>query len=514
MARFDTEIAWGRLWRSEQEVTDRGDSVDDDYNSLRARQKRRQPCMCSSNDTIRDIFEQGTSPLFDDKAEQAIIYPPELLAELPKREERPDRIYGLKATKRFRRLLGLVPGTRTTPFKPDGEPLIFPFLVIEAKSEKAGYNFSDIQIQTSFVIRELLSIQQGLAAAAEEGQDWDAGPLVWSLSYMGEQWRVSAAYKQGRDDEISYHVVRLWHGCIDSLDDALRLLLIIDYIADWARDLYREGIARSLQKLAACDSSSLARDDDVPSLSGSMATCLNSLFDTNRDTECQILRNPLHKFDTEVGVFRDPRFIRSKCLGLVVTHHNVDEFLRTGPTHGDAASLVSTIIRDLKGACRMKGSLLNELELLWTDTDRDLSDIVQPEEIFYVVPITAFYLNSNLEPVRESSYLAASQKLISDSVWSTPESVIYVHELDRACLVESVDVFGDLLKMSAKDNLSACLFKFCLRPDRLSTAKYDVVWKALTEADPDDDTRVQIVLQPYLWTTTWQSTTSIQSLYH
>ncbi|KAI1031302.1 hypothetical protein LB504_000118 [Fusarium proliferatum] len=516
MARFDTEIAWGRLWRSEQEASSARDPADDDFNSLRARQKRRQPCMCSSNDVARDIFEQGTSPLFDDKAEQAIIYPPELLADLPKREERPDRIYGLKATKRFRRLLGSVPGTRTTPFKPDGEPIIFPFLVIEAKSEKAGYNFSDIQIQTSFVIRELLSIQQGLAAAAEEDQDWDAGPLVWSLSYMGEQWRVSAAYTQGWDDEISYirqHVVRLWHGCIDSLDDALRLLLIIDYIADWARDLYREGIAHSLQKLAACDSSSLARDEDLVSLSGNMGTWLNSLLDTNRDTVSQVLRDPLHEFDTEAGVFRDPRFVRSECLGLIITHNNVEEFLRTGLTNNAAGNLISRLIGNLKGACRMTGRLLNDLELLWTDTDRDLSDVVQSEETFYVVATTAFYLNSNWEPVRELSYLAVSERLIADTARSTPEALGHVHELEKPRLVERIDAFGDLLKMSAEDNLSACLFGFCLRTDTTTGAEYGIVWKALTEADRDNDTRAQIVLRSYMWPTARLFITGIHSIY-
>ncbi|KAF5628969.1 hypothetical protein F52700_8062 [Fusarium sp. NRRL 52700] len=513
MARFDTEIAWGRLWRSEQEVTSVSDSAnDDDYNSLKARQTRRQPCMCSSNDSARDIFEQGMSHLFDDKADEAIIYPPELLAELPKREERPDRIYGLKATKRFRRLLGLVPGTRTTPFKPDGEPIIFPFLVVEAKSEKAGCNFSDIQIQTSFVIRELLSIQQGLAAVAEEGQDWDAGPLVWSLSYMGEQWRVSAAYTQGQGDGVSYHLVRLWHGCIDSLEDALRLLLIIDYIADWARDLYREGIARGLRKLADCDSSSLARDEDLVSLSGNMGTWFNGLFDTNRDTVRHVQGDPLHEFDTEAGVFRDPRFVRSKCLGLVITHNNVEEFLRTESTNKAAGNLISRLIGNLKGACRMTGRLLNELELLWTDNDWDLSDIMQPEEIFYVVATTAFYLNSNWESVRELSYLAVSQKLISDSVRSDPEQLTFVRELEKACLVERIDVFANLLKMSAEDNLGACQSKFCLRTDSSSRVAGGVGWKLSTE-DPSNSTTEQTVLRLCSQPSTRDFIMNIHSIY-
>jgi hypothetical protein len=34
-------------------------------------------------------------------------------------------------------------------------------------------------------------------------------------------------------------VIDLWHGTILSQDGALQLPLIIDYICDWARDVYR-----------------------------------------------------------------------------------------------------------------------------------------------------------------------------------------------------------------------------------------------------------------------------------
>jgi hypothetical protein len=244
-----------------------------------------------------------------------------------------------------------------------------------------------------------------------------------------------------------------------------------------------------------------------------MGTWLNSLLESNRDTVSQVLRNPLHEFDTEAGVFRDPRFVRSECVGLVITHNNVEEFLRTEPTHNAADNLISRLIDSLKGACRMTGRLLNDLELLWTDTDRDLSDSVQPEENFYVVATTVFYLNSNWEPVRELSYLAVSQRLISDSVQFAPQALKNVYELEKARLVEKIDAFGDLLGMSAEDNLSACLFSFCLRTDTTSGAEYGIVWKALTEGDRYDDTRAQIVLRSYMWPTARLFITGIRSMY-
>ena len=44
----------------------------------------------------------------------------------------------------------------------------------------------------------------------------------------------------------SQSVIDLWHGHILSQDGALQLLLIIDTICDWARDVYRPGILRCL----------------------------------------------------------------------------------------------------------------------------------------------------------------------------------------------------------------------------------------------------------------------------
>lgn len=140
-------------------------------------------------------YDDGINALFDNKADEMIKYPKGLQRELPKRD-RPDRVYGLRVTERFDRLLSLMPENRlvTSPFKMEGEPIIFPYLVLEAKSEKSADGFQDIQVQTAFAIRELLCIQDGLAEAVENPSTWDGGPLVWFLSCKGEQWRVLAAY--------------------------------------------------------------------------------------------------------------------------------------------------------------------------------------------------------------------------------------------------------------------------------------------------------------------------------
>jgi hypothetical protein len=97
------------------------------------------------------------------------------MADLPKKRERPDRVLGLCVTKRLERLLlwsddkrpsagGKTIGEsiKSSPFRSEGAPIIFPFLVIEAKSEKGRDGFSDIELQTAFTIRALLELQQDL----------------------------------------------------------------------------------------------------------------------------------------------------------------------------------------------------------------------------------------------------------------------------------------------------------------------------------------------------------------
>ncbi|KAF5558568.1 hypothetical protein FMEXI_333 [Fusarium mexicanum] len=493
MARFSVEVACqncrGRLWRSEIEATQPGD--ENDNNSLRARQEKRKPCKCNPGTLSRDIAEQGISPLFDDRAEEAIIYSRELRAELRKREHRPDRVYGLRVTERFSRLLDYARDIRTTPFRPDGEPLAFPFLVIEAKSEKGSDSFTDAEAQTSFAIRELLSIQQELAHAANEDQQWYGGPLVWFLSYRGEQWRVFAAYIHNTTEKTFYRAVRLWSGSVDSLDGALQLLLIIDYIADWARDIYREGIALSLLKLAPNNPESLRLDPDVASLAGNMASWFASNVDNSHNARDKLIRDPLYELGNLTITFRDARFVRSRCIGSIIAPHNVEAFLRTVGNKYMTRDIVIPLLQTFKRSspCLVKGQALIDLELLWTDTERGHSEIMNPEDAFYVVASATFYLDSVWQPTRELNYLAVSQKLIQDSVHASFPSNLSIEFLDKAPRIETLEAFRGLLHMSIEDNLKACFYEICLQTDTPDVSRshgLDYVWKHLPKAASDD----------------------------
>jgi hypothetical protein len=143
----------------------------------------------------------GTNPLFDDRTQEVIIHDPLLRSQLPKQE--PDRVYGLQMTNNFEKLFSTsLPSTisddpdatlreivRSCPFKDGVEPLLFPFLILEAKSEKSSNGFNDIQAQTAFPIFALLKLQEDLFAQAADSHGADR-PLVWFFANRGDAWRV------------------------------------------------------------------------------------------------------------------------------------------------------------------------------------------------------------------------------------------------------------------------------------------------------------------------------------
>jgi len=188
-----------RLWRSEQEVDPGHAATDDAARSLEQRQQDRKPCVCNPSWFLGD---PGINPLFKCRLEHGIAYPPEVKDALSKIKEIPDRVHGLRATKRLKRILSAaaIADITTHPFLGDSEPVHFPFLVLEAKSEKGADSLMDAELQTAFSIRELLLIQENLRLAAGEDADGHADPLVWFLCNKGEDWSVSIGYIETEKD--------------------------------------------------------------------------------------------------------------------------------------------------------------------------------------------------------------------------------------------------------------------------------------------------------------------------
>jgi hypothetical protein len=209
--------------------------------------------------------------------------------------ERPDLIYGFVETRRFREALNKLPAESENEIqyrsfvKSASYPIIFPFLVCEAKSEQSTDSFRDIEDQTMFTIHTLLKIQEELQnESAKHGISPPTCPMVWFFAYRGANWRIYICYtekdKKGNSRYVSrtqsremtilglqahsvnQEISQQWSGCLKFNDDALTLLLLVDYIFDWARDVHRTSIFSQL-KIISGDTFTLSRtatqDSDI-----------------------------------------------------------------------------------------------------------------------------------------------------------------------------------------------------------------------------------------------------------
>jgi hypothetical protein len=184
----------------------------------------------------------GLNKLFIDRADDMVVHPPTLAEEMPQ-DQRPDRVYGLRQTRKFDELLlkkignGIFVEDRLQeqPHSTVGEALLFPFMVVEAKAGNAADEWHDIKLQTAFPIYTYLQTQQSLRAATGSRCRWDSGPLVWFFCSRGDDWRLFLAYQSRNDAAASqssmpFKTVRLpKHEACGPLVRADMTNLMLDY---------------------------------------------------------------------------------------------------------------------------------------------------------------------------------------------------------------------------------------------------------------------------------------------
>jgi hypothetical protein len=136
--------------------------------------------------------------------------------EQHREKRRPDRIIGFQRTGSFgrrpdetARQLQNDAGIRTigemiqaTVLNDNSGPLLFPFLVIEAKSEH-GKAHSDCDDQTAFPIWKMLKIQEELQDKSELQLDY-RGPLLLYISCRGDDCRLFGCYIGKKDGKKTY----------------------------------------------------------------------------------------------------------------------------------------------------------------------------------------------------------------------------------------------------------------------------------------------------------------------
>lgn len=261
----------GRLWRSEIEAS--CPISTNCFAKLKERRTNRTECYCGLQEDCTENSKLDTEKMFYGGIDRTIKHVYNSEKDLLNKE-RPDRIFGFIETKRFREALNKLPAEseneiQYSPFvKGASDPIIFPFLVCEAKSERSTDGFGNIEVQTMFSIYTLLKIQEGLQnESAKHGISPPTRPMVWFFAYRGADWRIYICYtEKDKKGNSRYKISHQWSGCLKLNDDALTLLLLVDYIFDWARDIHRTSIFSQLEIISR-DSFTLSRtathDSDI-----------------------------------------------------------------------------------------------------------------------------------------------------------------------------------------------------------------------------------------------------------
>ncbi|OKL63648.1 hypothetical protein UA08_00507 [Talaromyces atroroseus] len=496
-ARGKVPTCRDRLWRSEIEAAI--ESTEAQAATLEDRRRQRTPCRCPGG-WGHNQYDFEVNMIFSDRAETSIHYDSSFFigsyGRPKKKYEQPDRVYGLVQTENFKVLLDsadkrvpLDEDTRilrhtleSSPFKRDREPLLFPFLIVEAKPDTVG-DSAAVEMQTAFCIRRLLMLQDGLRAATGVKSRWHAGSLVWFFAYHGNEWSIKASFTDYGDSSIpSYCTVDLWKGDICNKSCALQLLLIVDYIFDWARDVYRQSILTELHILTGRET--LSTDPDIFSTIGRRNSRIPSEWpnpsqeigsdngvldngDDDDDDEKGATNSPLITSRQSLGIVKDASTIRSRFLSLQITEKDIDSLLLSFATVEAENNAVRTMIQCLDHSWRMTAEALSGLEGLWSNV-RLREDNRDPEDVFHVRIVILMHVSVDWVPVRQLTYLAISEGalkvLMSRTGLSVASSGLQTDFVGVPAIKKSeIEAFvASIMEQSIVDNLTAATSMLCL----------------------------------------------------
>ena len=219
----------GRIWRSHIEAV--ADPKEEFASLLIKTQKERIVCKCSSWEPgacvtqpenklliIADgnMVHRGNanpSKIFDFTESSHFKLSPELQSKLKRKREIPDKVFSLRMTGTLHWLLKhkdkreeysgqtVEEALSPTLFPQNWSPMVFPFLLVESKTDSSTDSFQAIHQQLALLANESLLIQDRLRKAASSTK-WIAGPLVWCLSHKGPWWQLSAGYNTDKKKRV------------------------------------------------------------------------------------------------------------------------------------------------------------------------------------------------------------------------------------------------------------------------------------------------------------------------
>lgn len=239
----------------------------------------------------------------------------------------------------------------------------------------------------------------------------------------------------------SKNIVLLWEGSITGLDEALQLVLIVDYILDWARDIYRPSIIRQLKCVAtkgARPAYTVSNDSEIFSLAerprGVASWLRNQVTQeptptvlTRGPTESQVLlandfhaaaerrwNYPIHSSRDKHSWARYGTVLVSRVRGLWITADNLETLLQGFSDEKTKNSFVSDICGIVKVRARYfvlpNAQALSIAEQVWTDDSTYCASLHNSTRPTLVSLQVRFWVSESWELMRELTYMAITDE--------------------------------------------------------------------------------------------------------
>ena len=211
------------------------------------------------------------------------------------------------------------------------------------------------------------------------------------------------------------HISPLWAGAIRSKDAALQLLLIVDYIFDWARDSQREAILNELRIFAGRNVDSVVADSDVRSLNdrvqqfldGDMQHGLTGKQPNQSDLDPNQEGSPYRWLDTNRIVIRSISRVYARVSALYITRANIKDLLLSFRADQAAQKFARDLLRLFREAWKVSPEALEALEFMWTGKQREEDfDVDGTCRTFCAVFTVSAYFRKDWEHTVELTYIA------------------------------------------------------------------------------------------------------------
>lgn len=275
-------------------------------------------------------------------------------------------------------------------------------------------------------------------------------------------------------------VVDLWTGNIRSKNGALQLLLIIDYIFDWARDIYRHSIMRDLHNLSTNNMSET--DPLYYSMAGRglMKTTKSSMRPieiSDRGNVTQSTKNQLKKLSSTSlppvenlgflnivlpeGVIRDASFLESRFLALQLNKNDVDTFLASFNSDDEAADWTRKILEYQPHAWKVAPGTIQELERISTGNFHTSGRGDHPDEMSFLNLAIHFHMSPTWQPVRQITCISFSEAALNLLVSRFGIDCEFSHQ-PQVALATITDIFLPIFNQSVIDYLTDAVSMVCL----------------------------------------------------